>query len=210
MALPYTEDYNYSDGDLDVRNSDWTETSGQPYIFGNELGADNGGVSLAYVNTETFSGDHYAEGTLTTETSSNYIGVAVRLQSGSASGYYLQISTSNNQLFEISSGSSTQLGSNGTDTASSGLVIRLEASSSTITPYTGGTTSGTPGAQTDSTHTGGAAGTGAVGYAEPLDTKLNDWEGGDLGGGGADPEAGLIGGKLLDGGLLMKGLLVRT
>ena len=49
---------------------------------------------------------------------------------------------------------------------------------------------------------GGATTTGAIAWATFACPEAAA--------GGADPEAGLIGGKLLDGGLLMKGLLVRT
>jgi hypothetical protein len=111
-----------------------------------------------------FPAGHYAQLTVTTASGSGSeaLGTGVRCQAAASQDYYGYYGASSvSCLFENDGATWTQLGSNGNAFAATN-VIRLTVSGTTLTPNINGSTTGTPGAQTDATFANGVP--GAVGY----------------------------------------------
>ena len=186
--MPITDAFTGTNGTgIVAYSSNWAYVIGATtdlQIQSNSLAAESDSAERCAQRTETtFPSNHYSQGTLVAVYAfgGDTGGVSVRCQ-GSASqqyyGFYADATLS--QLFEENSGTWTQLGSNAGGFAAND-VIKLTVSGTTLTPNKNGSTTGTPGAQTDATFSGGAPGVcwfknaGAIG-----DTRLDNFECSDV------------------------------
>lgn len=191
MALPATDAFTAaSDAALQTYSANWTISAGAfqvlaasdvvcPFGWGVESGA--------FWNADTFAANQYAQGALTgIINASASIGVAVRAASG-GNYYGLYYSASGGGslwLFKVVSGAWSELGAAyGLGTWSVGDVLRLEVEGTTLTPKRNGVLIAAIGTKTDSSLSSGAA--GICGYDALSECNLDNWEGGNLGGGGA-------------------------
>ena len=184
MALPASDSFTGTNGTgLTSYSASWTYNYGS----GTHLQIQSNGLFCARAsdaatarwNADTFNADQYAQVTMAAVGNGGYYGPAVRIStSGADTCYYIEVDSSDGSyLFKTVSGSGTQLGSTA-GTAANADVWRLEASGTTITPKKNGSTTGTPGAQTDSSISSGAAGLHAWGTA--TGSRMDDWSGGNL------------------------------
>ena len=183
MALPATDGFAAANGTaLTTYSASWTNNGSTFAIFSNALRCSNAAEGAAHWNADTFSNDQYATATVVAITNVSYIGVSVRCHATATTFYGFEANSNDaSYLFKYVAGVSTQLGSTGavftvTD------VLRLEASGTTITPKVDGSTLNPPGAQTDSSISSGFA--GVVGAGSDTGSRIDNWEGGNLGGGG--------------------------
>ena len=187
MALPATESFtNSNDVQLTTHSANWTLNNGDFDIQSNALANDAADTqNLAHWNADAFADDQYAESTRT-DVSYYELGVAVRCAASAHTGYIYVVKTNGKRLRRWIAGASTVLATSDTG-ASNDDIIRLEASGTTITPILNGSTDSDLGAQTDSSIESGSA--GVCGYADSTGDLLDDWEGGNLGGGGSASES---------------------
>jgi hypothetical protein len=193
-ALPTTDAFTGStDTQLTTYSASWTLNSGNYDIQTNAVSPDDGGARVttaAHWNADSFSNDQYSQLTLVAVTSAkwNYLGVSVRCAASSTNTFYNYIAEGSELLLmKVVAGTETQLGKTIT-TVSANDVLRLEVSSTTLTPKRNGVTDAM-GAQTDSGIASGYAGIGAWQYETGSRTQLrgDNWEGGNLGGAPAAP-----------------------
>lgn len=170
MSLPATDNFNRADAI--TLGANWTfafRASGSEefYVASNQASAIWPVGTASYWSADAFNADHYSQAKPTGTRNS---GPAVRVSSGQA---YI-LTQIDKRLYKITGSSSyTLLTSWGTETA--GDVLKLEAAGSDLTVYRNGSSVATA---SDSALTTGAAGIWA------WDTTIDDWEGGNLGGGG--------------------------
>jgi len=185
MALPATDTFTGTTGtQLTTYSANWTLCLGDFDIQSNALSADASGNNGAGWNADAFNDDQYAEATFAAVFQFVYLGVAVRCDVGTPDDtFYLfySDSTDGSYLEKIVNGAETQLGNKGATFAVND-VIRIEASGTTITPIKNGGTLNPPNAQTDASISSGAA--GVSGYDDSAFIRIDNWEGGNLGGGG--------------------------
>jgi hypothetical protein len=180
-ALPATDSFTTgSDQALTTYSSSWTINQGNFIVLAasDDCASDDAGDTSAHWNADSFNADQYAEATISAIGAARYIGVSVR-NAASAATFYSWVGDSGDAsyLSKYVAGSYTDLGSGNTFSASN--VIRLEAEGTTITPYINGSTTGTPGAQTDSAISSGSAGVGGAGGSAYV-SRIDDWQGGNL------------------------------
>lgn len=182
MALPATDNFTGVDGtQLTTYSANWTLNNGDFDIQSNALACDANDECGAHWNADVFSNDQYSEVDLTGfATSGLWVGVCVRAAASGATYYGYYGSGDDSYLFKMVSGTWTEIASGGA--VASGDTLRLEAQGTTLTPTQNGSTTGTPGAQTDSAIASGSS--GVAGYADADDLRMDDWEGGNIGGGG--------------------------
>ena len=175
---------------LEVYSANWTNRGVDDFTVSESLDAvqpdSPDAESIAFWNADTFDDDQYATFDIVLANDGfGAIGLAVR--SGrtleECYGFYGDSEGSSSDACYLyyleSDGSWVELGTTGTLSFAVGHVIRLEAEGTTLTPTIDGSTTGTPGAQTDSLYSSGKPGlTGwrgdaAVQYAD-------DWEAGNL------------------------------
>lgn len=168
MALPFADNFNRADGALSGAGKNWTDTSdvgATPRILSNAVTSDSGGGdSAAYVNSESYNANQWAECKITTASDG---GPSVR---ASSSGCYYFTGTSSAaakcSVWRYKSGGNwVKIGSSFSVVFSSTDVIRLEATGTTTTTlkvYLNGSLQATV---TDSSSplTSGAAGIYVVG-----------------------------------------------
>lgn len=153
----------------------------------------------------TWADDQAAEGIRTIAPNLAAAAPSVRVQSdgaSSADGYAVgyNAGTTSTKLFRIDSGVYTELESVSGTIADE--VIRIEAIGTSIKMYKGGVLLGS--GVTDATYqTGGTP--GLVTFKSVSGTAFDNFAAFDEAAAGGDPEAGLISGKLLRGGLLIGG-----
>lgn len=209
MALPATDSFNNTGGSsvsLDVYSANWTIERG---TFTVPNGTDDcrstgsGITSLARWNADTFNAGQRSTAKISASTAGLYPGVACRIQSGAATGYYLIVSDDYWELGRINAGTETVL-SSGTGAIASGDMIRLEVettSGTTVqlryyhapaaTPTT--FTSRASYNDTDASRITTAGYSGVSGYGDGGSTVgVDDWTGDNLSSGGA---SSLIPGK---------------
>ncbi len=190
MALPATDTFTAADGTaLTTYSANWTLNGGGFSIYSNALCNNGSGDYAAHWNADTFEDDQYASCKITV--GSSYIGPAVRVASGSTKTYYgIYGGGSTAYMYVAVDGGWTQLGSTGSAWATND-VIRIEANGTTISSTKNGSATGMPGPVTNNSIASGYA--GVTGYAG-LDTthRLDDWEGGNLGGAAADVSPALL------------------
>lgn len=186
MALPATDAFTGTSGtSLPTYSGSWTVNNGAFAIRSNNVGGSSAGNECgARWNADTFNNDQYSQATLIgVPSTAAAIGPACRVATGGAATYYGVYydggaSPSRGFLFKMVAGTWTQIGTNISGVALNS-VIKIDASSTTITAYDDGVSvkSGT-----DSAIASGSAGLTAYG-ADSTATEDN-WEGGNLGGGG--------------------------
>lgn len=214
MALPASDNFAAANNTiLTTYSGSWTFNAGEFRINTNAVYSSGGGADdqAAHWNADVFDDDQYAEATVAAITGGTYTGVAVRCAASGASFYaFLGDATDGSYLDKYVSGVYTQLGSKGSPFAVSD-VIRLEVSGTTLTPKINGSTSGTPGAQTDSALSSGSAGIGGAGSSSS--SRIDNWEGGNLGAAGITATlAKTLQGATLSaaGALALSGSLTKT
>jgi hypothetical protein len=174
MALPAFDDFDRANGGL---GANWTTVDTAPTIVSNECaGGDAGGSSLAYWSADAFNADQY--GQVVVGTGGNPNGSpATRL--AATRGYLLSANTANVHLYRLDGNESFALlqSNSGTGVVVTD-VLRLESEGSTHRVYKNAVQQGTN--QTDGTYASGSAGVFLFGSF----SRLDDWEGGNIGGGG--------------------------
>jgi hypothetical protein len=201
-ALPASDNFNRATESPLAGN--WTNTAGS----GNEAQLDTNAVffqtgaalCMAYWNADAFNGNHYSQITLASyDDTTKQFAVAVRVQSGTVSGYYFGAWVGVYEIGRIDSGTATAI-TTGLGTPAAGDVLKLEVSGTTLTAYVDGASVGT-GATTSggAAITGGAA--GITGYGGALGGTLDNWEGGDVGGVTACPTCAKVNSPIRGGGL---------
>lgn len=153
--------------------------------------------SLAHWN-DVFNNDQYSQVSVSS-TGSNDSGAAARVAASAMTGYAFSGNNAASYLSKYLSAVYTQLGSNG-ESVTAGDAAKISTSGNVITPNKNGSTTGTPGAQTDASISSGSA--GMYGYSNTSQTALDNWEGGNLAGASATS-------LLLDRGRRSQDLLVR-
>lgn len=195
MALPATESFTDSNGvQLTTHSASWTLNDEDFDIQSNAFATDaaSTGYCSAHWNADSFSDDQYSQIVVDAVVVNKYcyIGTSARNHASTADYYYWVGQANESLLGKVVSGSSTQLGAAGAAWVVTD-VIKLEAEGTTITPYENGSTTGTPGAQTDAAHGSGYAGIGGYWHAPHSgfddDIRGDDWEGGNLAAGAAAP-----------------------
>lgn len=185
MTLPASDAFTTgANANLTSYSANWTMAQGaastlQVLAASDDVYPNNGGNEMgAFWNADSFNNDQYSEARISAQ-AGHFIGVCVRAATGgNYYGWYAANYSTSGYLFKMVSGSWTQLGSTAGQFAVSDIV-RIEAEGTTITPYVDGSSTGTPGAQTDSSLSSGAA--GLCGYDSGSGTRIDDWEGGNLG-----------------------------
>ena len=188
MALPASDSFTAAaDAALQTYSANWTIGNGGfnvnaagDYAYTNATN-DN----AAYWNADTFGSDQYAEAKLVGNvTYYSQIGVAVRCAAGGNHyGLYFQSGGQHIWLYKLVSGTWTELAhAQGVGAWHNGDTIRLEVSGTTLTPKHNGALITALGTVSDSSLSSGAA--GICGYGIDAAARLDDWQGGNLGGGG--------------------------
>lgn len=181
-ALPATDAFTAANGTaLQTYNAAWVINSGALAIntnavYGNSAGND----SLAHWGNDTFNADQYAQGTIAAISAGNWIGVSVRDAASAMTGYLYYGDNGNRTLAKYVNGTYTDLGlyNGGGFTASD--LIRLEVSGTTLTSKRNGAGDTNTGPQTDNSIASGSGGLAA--YNNNSGSRLDDWEGGNIGG----------------------------
>jgi hypothetical protein len=182
MSLPITDSFTGSnDTLLESYSANWVSNAGDMAIYDNSVCPYESAAEEAYHRSdETFDADQYAQGTiLETSDPSFAVGVAVRCAASGANYYGMYTASNFTYLFVVSGGTWTQLGWTGSN-YDNGYVMRLEISGTTLTPKLNGAVNSEIGAVEDETLASGYA--GVSGYSSSIATRLDDWEGGNLGG----------------------------
>lgn len=179
-ALPATDNFNRAD--VNPIGGNWTTITGQTaqQIVSYAVKGTSG-TSGSYWNADTPNNDQYAQIKVWFTSGDYGAGPVVRC-SISADTFYTLIVTDRTtaQIFKVVGGSWTLLGGSSITISyfNNGDLIRLEISGTTLTPIIAGTTYAT---RTDSAITSGMV--GMLNNYNNAYTYLDDWEGGNLGGG---------------------------
>ena len=191
MALPATETFTAaSDAALQTYSANWTINAG---AFNVNAAGDfcypnaNGSEGAAHWNADTFSADQYAQAAINNAENDAQVGVAVRCAASGATYYALywgpNYGAAHAWLFKQVSGTWTQLAE--TDmTLAAGDVLRLEISGTMLTSKKNGTNITALSGISDNSISSGYA--GIAGYDDGTTARIDDWEGGNLGGGAPD------------------------
>jgi hypothetical protein len=183
MGLPATDSFTDTNGvQLTSHSSDWTLNAGDLDVQSNALAPDDAGDSMAHWNADAFDDDQYAQATVVAISGSVWIGVSVRAHASAHTGYCYSGDDDEREISKFVAGSYTSISYYGSGGFSVNDDIRIEAESTTITPVLNASTDTNVGAQTDAAISSGSA--GVCGYSDSEDSRIDDWEGGDLGGGG--------------------------
>jgi formylmethanofuran:tetrahydromethanopterin formyltransferase len=188
MSLPATYDFNNSGSDQSVTSlsSNFTIVNGDIYAFGaNDNGAAWTPSTVCAVrwNVDLPNNDQYSQVVVSNLPNTYQQGAGVRMQSGAASFYYFMVCYQagwNDRIGKVIAGTNTNLGTTASDNAVNNDVIRIEASGTTLTPKINGSTTNTPGAQTDSALSSGYVGFMGNGNGSSSVVRMDDWEGGNL------------------------------
>jgi antitoxin component of RelBE/YafQ-DinJ toxin-antitoxin module len=179
MALPKQDTFTNSNGvQLADHNAGWNVHLGDMDIQSDALAGDSADEAVAGWEADTFDNDQYAQIRSAALTSTNlFMGPAIRVQEAGV-GYYGFYSDGNERFFfEYDGDTWDQKGT--TDEWSINDIARLEAEGDTITPLLNEIEdSGVGGAITDSTYATGNA--GVCSYKDGPDTRIDDFEGGNL------------------------------
>ena len=185
-ALPATDSFTDSNGThLADHGTSWTQNNGIHDIISNACSPDDLADNLAHWNADSFANDQYAQATVVGLHSVAKIGVAVRVAAAAANGYGLIYNNSNIRIVRSDTGTFTTLGATFTVPSATDK-IRLEISGTTL-DYLLDTGGGfvSQGTRTDATYSSGSA--GVAGEGNSGSASIDDWEGGDLAGGGGSP-----------------------
>lgn len=198
MALPFSDTFLQSSGGvqaINVYNAGWSNAIGGfqvPNATG-DVRSTTAGENLARWGTDAPNADHYTEITTATGWAATgvYVGTAVRVQSGAATGYYVYGNGSAWELIRMVAGTATIIAS-GSWTATDGQVIRLEVTgvgaTVTLVAKKAGTTvttfNDTTGSRITTAGLGGIAGYDSGASAPSIASFTVDNLGGGGGGGG--------------------------
>lgn len=162
-----TDNFNRADGGL---GANWTTGHGDaPQITSNQAGGADTEYSMAFWNADAFTDDQYSQ--LVRVNNENYRAPAVRCDATSGGNCYAAFSNAT-QWHKLVNGTWSQLG-NISNTALND-VIRLEVVGTGLDYQINGSSANTT---TDASLTEGAAGMAFFGAT----SRVDDWEGGDLG-----------------------------
>lgn len=151
----------------------------------------------AYWSADAFNNDQKSQATAITNggAGTHYAAVGVRMSSGP--NWYAQFwDGGDNDLLKNVAGTVTQIAGNIITTVAANDVIRLEVEGTSLRVYLNNVQQGVT--QTDSSLASGSAGIAFFDNG----SRIDDWEGDNLGGAPADPEGRLVYGKLVGRGLL--------
>lgn len=158
-------------------SANWTVSTGAFAIASNlYTGNSAAAIAVAYWNAGTAPNDQFAQMTIGgTPATGGDVGVVVRWQSGSASGYALDVTSAGANLRAYTSGSSALLAS-ATITVSPGDVFKLDVQGTTLNAYQNGVgITGLTGI-TDATYASGQGGIFA--YDNQGNQKAGTWSAG--------------------------------
>lgn len=165
-----TDDFNRADGGL---GANWTTGYGAGgQIVSNQAGGGNSGdYSMSFWNADAFTDDQYSQ--VVRVNNENYRAVAVRCNATSGGNCYGAFGNAT-QWHKLVNGSWSQIGA----IADSALndVLRLEVVGTSLDYKLNGVSASTT---TDASLTAGAAG---MAFFNNI-SRVDNWEGGDLGGG---------------------------
>jgi hypothetical protein len=191
MALPASDTFTYTDGDLDVRNASWTQlnASAKVTVSGNKAAGAATGECGALWNADTFNNDQYSKAK---PDDTQYSGVCVRAGQAGTSTFdcYVALWAVGGSLVYLqkaNNGSRAGITSFGAPTYVAGASLELRISGTTLQVFYNGSQVGTD--QTDSDLSSGSAGIYVLSGSAP---KVDDWEGGNLGGAVAARPSGLM------------------
>jgi len=190
MALPATDAFTNTGGTavaLTTYSANWSYSTGTFNVDAtgdNAYSTTSGNEGGAYWNADSFSADQYAQVTLSALTSGIAVGAAVRASAGgNYYGCYLEGTTY--YLFRMNAGSWTQLDT-GTQSFSDGDALRLQVTGTNpcaLVMLRNGVQFGSTYNDSDGARlTSGAA--GICGYGDSTTPRIDNWEGGNVGGGG--------------------------
>jgi hypothetical protein len=177
MALPATDTFTGTNDD--PLSANWTSQVGAWRIINNAAYSGDANLpNIAWWNADSFNADQYAQADI--GILSNGGGVGVRLDSGS-DGYCVNFNVGAGEAYlnRLDAGTATSLQTITGLTIASFDTWRIEVAGTTLKVYQNGVQRGTN--QTDSTHSAGAAGMIINGSGDQL---IDNFEGGNLGGGG--------------------------
>lgn len=192
MSLPATDAFTDTTGTLlTAHGTSWTDNNGRFDIESNQI-CNDAGTLMATVashwNADVFNNDQYGQLVVSRTGTGDffYLGPSVRCASGATvTFYFFWNGPDENRLGKVVAGTETQIGASGTSWVPSNgsLTQRLEVSGSTLTPLINGSTTGTPGVQTDASIASGSAGIAGWSFnsGNRLFTQGDNWEGGNLG-----------------------------
>ena len=191
MALPATDNFTTGTSqNLEAYSANWTSQAGLLWIEEWQDAVSpkaSGDYSYYYWNADAFNDNQYSEGVIKTLGPGFDIGIACRVDTGTDDDCYGYFDDSTGAtLFKMVADAFTQLGNTGDAWATSD-VVRLEVSGTTITPIVNASTDSSIGAQTDGSIGAGSAGLSGFGWDSG--STIDDWEGGNLGGGSASESA---------------------
>lgn len=199
--------YSSGIGDVVIGGSDY---------IGNNVGSDTGeGAAARWVGTGTFADDQYSSlvlENLSWQSGLTHVGVICRASAdteGDRDFYWAAVvydgagPSYRTEFGKIVDGTRTEFHTASVSWAN-GDRVELECEGTTIRVLKNGTALGGSFTTTDSAIASGKPGVCASGTPS---ARGDDWEGGDIVAAG-DPEGSLAGGKLIGGGLLIKGVLV--
>jgi hypothetical protein len=130
---------------------------------------------MAHWNADTFADNQYAQGVFNAIAASVYMGVAVRVHASAHTGYILECAASDTSVQKYVAGTQTVIEFD-TDFMAVNDVSRLESNSTTLVGKRNGTQINS---NTDSSISSGYA--GLTGYGNATTTRIDNWEGGNLG-----------------------------
>jgi hypothetical protein len=129
------DDFNRADGPI---GSDWAVANGSALVISsNAVAGPNAGTNHARTVVAAPSADQFSEVTYTVVAGGS-MGISARIQGVAESGYVWRYNGSNCQLFVVTTGSFSSIGSAYTATLSSGMVLRLECEGTAIRGYVDG------------------------------------------------------------------------
>jgi hypothetical protein len=179
-TLTATDDFNRANGAL---GSNWTAMTDGAMTISSQVAVGNSGQSGDTRTAETYTSDQYSQIQLTSAQPSGgqWIGTAVRSKNSGldlyVGLYFANYGSPLLMLFKRSGGNFAQLGASySTSALPAGTTLKLTATGSTISFLLNGAAVITV---TDTSLTGGAPGIMAYGP-----TQLDNWTGGNIGGGG--------------------------
>lgn len=181
MALPATSAFTASDGALPTQITTFSAVRGAMQVRSNAAQSNTtSDETCCRHNADTFNNDQYAFITLTLLTASLFIGPAIRCSNTQATYYGYYWDNNDRYFFKMVNGTFTDLVTPQTGVSNStGSVLRIEASGTTITAKLNGVQDGSF-STTDASISSGWGGLAGWGQAFAADTSGDTWEAGNL------------------------------
>ncbi len=203
MALPKTDAFTGTNGtQLETYDANWDVNTGSLDIQTNAVAPDNSSAdSVYYWSGDTPNADQYVQGTVAAIAGGLWIGPATRVSSSALTCYLYASESGFKTLGKFVGGSYTDISFYGSGGWSATNVVRLESEGTTQTPMIGGSEDANVGAQTDASITA-ANFLGLYGFGDGTGTRLDNFEGGNLGGGPTEYTIDLAGSITPTGALI--------